>query len=240
MYQRDYLVRLIQEMTAMIARTLGLKEQKEKAELLLEWDDLLERKFRLNGKLTDTLSPDDIIKLFHRHGHLQSDELQALAIIMLERAELEYELQQSSPSHDGLETADANHIQRLMKVYVLLVEAMLHGSNRSLLPVMDVVEKLSDKLAPYHLDASLLERIWRWHDLDQRYAEAENVLYEWMTGDEARLSLAAAWYERLLELPDDELEAGGLPRDEVEQGLQDVQTMMKVDRSNESEYADHT
>ncbi|WP_028544541.1 DUF6483 family protein [Paenibacillus taiwanensis] len=238
MYQRDYLVRLIQEMTAMIARTLGLKEQKQKAELLLEWDELLERKFRLNGKLTDSLSPDDIIKLFHRHGNLQSDELQALAIIMLERAELEYDLQRSSSSHDGIEAADANHIQRLMKVYVLLVEAMLHGSNRSLLPVMDVVQKLSAKLAPYHLDASLLERIWRWHDQDQRYAEAENALYEWMTGDEARLPRAAAWYERLLELSDDELEAGELPRDEVEQGLQDVQTLMEKKHSNESDSAD--
>lgn len=52
------------------------------------------------------------------------------------------------------------------------------------------------------------------------YAEAENWLYRWGEGEpEAARVRAEAFYRDLLALDDAQLEGGGLPRDEVEEGL---------------------
>lgn len=53
-----------------------------------------------------------------------------------------------------------------------------------------------------------------------RYAEAENWLYRWGEQEpEAARVRGEAFYRALLALDDAQLEGGGLPRDEVEEGL---------------------
>lgn len=52
------------------------------------------------------------------------------------------------------------------------------------------------------------------------FADAENWLYRWQERDpEAAQARAEAFYRELLTLEDDALERGGLPRNEVEEGL---------------------
>lgn len=56
-----------------------------------------------------------------------------------------------------------------------------------------------------------------------RFDAAENWLYRWGEAEpEAAGRWAESFYRELLGLPDAVLEAGGLPRDEVEEGLADV------------------
>lgn len=62
--------------------------------------------------------------------------------------------------------------------------------------------------------------IWRWHERQGIYADAEDVLYELLdehaiTGKEGR-----SFYARLEQLEDVALERGGLPRSELREGLE--------------------
>ncbi|MGZ9587296.1 DUF6483 family protein [Paenibacillus marinisediminis] len=232
MYQRDYLVRLIQEMTTLIGRALGL-QQKEKKDLLQEWDELLDRRFRLTGPLADSLSVDDLIRLFDRHGRIQADELQAFAYILLERADL---LRDVELKELGREASEVSYIRRVMKGYELLLEAMLHDSDRRMLKVMEKAEHAAKLLRPYSLPSSLLERVWRWHDRDGRYAEAENACYDGINNEQDPISRSAvlAWYQKLLKLTDDELEQGGLSREEVEEAIADIGELPQASTSDPS------
>ncbi|WP_195575304.1 DUF6483 family protein [Paenibacillus sp. 1001270B_150601_E10] len=230
MYQRDYLMRIIQEMTTMLGQLLGLQHQKKRTELLEDWDDLLDRRFRIKGELADSLSSQDLIKLFYRHGHIQADELQAFAIAFAERAQLikDVALDGDERGNAALQRDDieAYYIGRMMKAYSLLLTAQLQGSDRQMLAVDKIMEEMSHRLRPYKLDDDLLELLWHWHARDQRYSEAENACYEWMERDVARLKKGLAWYERLMEESDEELAASSLPRDEVEQAIIDIKRRM--------------
>ena len=56
-----------------------------------------------------------------------------------------------------------------------------------------------------------------------RFDEAENWLYRWRDAEpDAARPWAEAFYRELLTLSDEALSAGGLPRDEVEEGLAEV------------------
>ena len=228
MYQRDYLVRMIQEMTTLIGRALGLKQEKEKQDILQEWEDLLDRRFRMTGPLADTLSVEAIIQLFDRHGRIQADELQAFSIILFERAELIRDIQLSQKDR---ETCEAEYIQRVIKSYELLLEAMLHGSDRRMLPVDKHIRHAAQLLKPYKLPATLYERLWRWHDQEGRYAEAENACYDWMNDepDPTRRQQVLAWYQQLLLHTDQALEEGGLSREEVHEALEEWSRSSSVD-----------
>jgi len=77
------------------------------------------------------------------------------------------------------------------------------------------------------LPSSLVERLWRWHDGDGRYAEAENACYDWLhndniDGDSNRKHKVLAWYEKLLSRSDEDLAEGGLSREEVEHAIDEL------------------
>lgn len=241
MYRRDYLLRLIQEMTQMIGKAMGLREQKKRTELLFEWDELMQRRFRINGELSDKLSSDDMARLFMTNGRLHVDELQAFAFLLFERAKLEKEkgLHEEEERHfdSSLEggvpgQTEAMYIRRSMKALNLLLEAMLHGSDRTMIPVMPSVEQLLHELKPYKLEDSALARLWRWFEQEGRFAEAEDALFHWLQSAaerpeelQLRKKQAYGFYERMEALPDEQLEQGSLPRDEIKQGMEDVSSL---------------
>src|SRR5262249_22084530 len=153
-------------MTTMIGQMLGL-QQKKNTELLEEWDGLLDRRFRIRGELADSLSARDLIKLFHRHGNLQADELQAFAIALNERALISRDVdlvnEQQLPNAPDPEETESIYIERIMKIYVLLLTAQLHGSDRAMLNVDRTMKDIGYKLTEYHLEDELLELEWQWH-----------------------------------------------------------------------------
>ena len=86
MYQRDYLMRLLEEMTTVLGRVMGMRQQNKITEALWEIDELLQRLFRLNGKLIGTLSPKDLIQMCTFNGVLETEKLQAIAVLLKEQA----------------------------------------------------------------------------------------------------------------------------------------------------------
>lgn len=84
MFRRDYIVRMIEDMTAMIAKVLTLKQERKTTEALWEIDELLNRHFPLNSRLLNSLSVEDVIDMFRFGGVVESDKLQAVAKLLKE------------------------------------------------------------------------------------------------------------------------------------------------------------
>jgi tetratricopeptide (TPR) repeat protein len=94
------------------------------------------------------------------------------------------------------------------------------------------IEELLTRLSGYELPAETKQLLWTYYDSAGRFADAEDVLFELLdhygsdgteqAAYERLLEKAVQFYERLLTLDEDRLEAGRLPLDEVRDSLEEV------------------
>ncbi len=92
MFQRDYFMRMIEQMTEAVGQIMNLRQSRKHEEALLFIDELLDKRFRLSSKLIRSLSDEDLMKVMTTNGILEADHLQAIAILMKQEAELYSEL----------------------------------------------------------------------------------------------------------------------------------------------------
>lgn len=212
MLRRDYLVRMIEEMTEVLGKVFMLKQQKKKVEALWALDELFKGQFRLSSQLLENLSAKDIVRLFQSGGEVEADKLQSLARLLKEEGDV-YE--NSGEPDEGA--------SRWLKSLHLYLTAALHGADRSLWDMSAAISELQALLKTYRLPPDTEWLVLRWEEGDGRYDLAENALYRLLEEGHATKEDAAGFYRRLLTLPRDTLAAGGLPAEEVEEGLAEVE-----------------
>ncbi|HUC92817.1 MAG TPA: DUF6483 family protein [Paenibacillus sp.] len=211
MFQRDYMMRMIEQVTEAVGRVMGLRQRKEHVEALKAIGDLYDRGLRLQSRLVHTLSDEDLVKLLTTNGVADTVSLQAIALMLREEGGI----------HED-RGAEAESCACRIKSLALHIRLTALDAEESLSDPEKEAEALLDKLRDYELSPSLKLLIAQWRERQGRYDEAENWLHERLEDGSAAVEEAAAFYERLLQLPDDRLSAGGLPRAEVEQGLAEI------------------
>jgi hypothetical protein len=93
--------------------------------------------------------------------------------------------------------------------------------------VVATVPALHGRLAENEviLPAATHHALMIYYETTGAFSMAEDVLYDWIDaepGSSDPLEAGIALYQQLLLKPNEELTAGGLPRDEVEEGLEDL------------------
>ncbi|MFC4779594.1 DUF6483 family protein [Paenibacillus sp. GCM10023252] len=218
MFQRDYLMRMISQMTEALGQVMGLRRELKHVEALLVIDELLDKKFRLNGRLIRSLSEEDLISMMTTSGVMEEDNLGAIALLMKQEAEIYEELGKEEASF-------ALHVKCLQ----LVMRLSLRDAHPSLMNPVKEAYALLDVLSPYELPAATKELLMEWYESQGRFDLAENTLYERIRQGGLMLSEAEAFYHRLLLQPDERLVGGGLPRAEVIQGLADLKVTQTTD-----------
>lgn len=212
MLRRDYLVRMIEEMTEVLGKVFMLKQQKRKVEVLWALDELFKGQFRLSSQLLENLSAKDIVRLFQTGGEVEADKLQSLARLLKEEGDV-YEI--SGEPDEGA--------SRWLKSLHLYLTAAFHGAERSLWGIHAAIFELQALLKSYRLPPDTEWLVLHWEESEGRYDLAENALYRLLEEGHATKEDASGFYQRLLMLSPDTLAAGGLPIEEVEEGLADVE-----------------
>lgn len=90
------------------------------------------------------------------------------------------------------------------------------------------IEHLVRKFDRHILPEATQRKLFAYYEKFGRYAKAEDVLFDLLDhtrGDADTVEIGTGFYRRLLDKSDAELRAGGLPRDEVREGLKQVQNM---------------
>lgn len=210
-FQRDFFMRMIQEMGEAAGAILGLRQQRKQEEALQVIDDLLDKRFRMNGKLIRQLSDADLVRMMTTNGVVETANLSGVALLMKEEAAILNELGRTEQSYPL--QLKAFHL--FMRLSLLDAPAMLRTPSEE-------AADLAAQLEGYELPRATKLLMWEWHEGDKRYDEAENVLHELLEDGMVPREEAAEFYRRLLLLPDESLEAGGLPRDEVVDGLERI------------------
>lgn len=218
MFQRDYILRLVEEMTRVIAKIYGLKNQERKtAEALWEIDDLLTRRFRLNARLLRSLSSEDVVRLFQNGDRTDADMLQNTARLLEEEGRLHI------GSNNGGEGQAA-----LAKALHLYLAASLNGADPGLWGLSRRLDELQEELRAVPLPVETERLLMSYSERAGRYAEAENRLYRLLErgGLEPRDGLL--FYHRLLQVPREELADGGLPLEEIYEGIGELERKLGV------------
>lgn len=205
MFQRDYFMRLIEQAAEAAGHVLGLRKKKELAEAQRFIDDWFERNLRIRPDLVDKLRTDDLVRLHTIGGIVDVGALQAAARMIRESADIREEA----------EGEGAGFVRRVKALCLHLKLAEL-APDPALEDHAAAADSLLAKLEAYELPAEAVRAVAARREQEGRYAEAENGLYELYERGEADAGELAAFYERLMKLPDDMLEAGGLPRAEIE------------------------
>jgi hypothetical protein len=208
MFQRDYLTRMIEQITTAIGQVAGLRERKEHLEAMKVIDELFNRQFRLNSRLIRSLHGKDLMDMMTVNGAVDTISLQAVALLLKEQGELEAELDHENESY----------VRSLKALDLFLRLALIEAEPTVADPRKEAGELLA-ALREFELPADTKTLAYRWKELEGSYDEAENWLHELLEDEVLDAGTAAAFYHRLLLLPEDRLQAGGLSREEAELGL---------------------
>ncbi|SFF29491.1 hypothetical protein SAMN05216378_5839 [Paenibacillus catalpae] len=208
MFRRDYLMNMIEQMTEAVGQILQLKKELKHQDALLVIDELLDKRFGISGNLIRSLSDKDLMAVLTTNGVIETDKLQAIAVTLKQESEL----------HAELGNEDASFVSGL-KALQLFMRLSLVGAEPTIANPSKEAEQLLEQLKAYELPPHAKQLQAEWLEDEGQFARAEDVLYELLEDEAVTNEEVEAFYRRLLFFEDDRLEAGGLPREEVQYGL---------------------
>lgn len=209
--QRDYIMRIIEQLGQVIATVVGLRrsgyEDQALAAIVREAGQLL----GVDLEALRSLNPADGLRALHAArltvaGASDCEWWIAITVLLEEATEL-HRLRG--------EEDDARHTEQLAGLALdqIPVDDESTATLNTLIAASDGAEPLP---------TSLRTVIWLYHERAGAYAQAEDWLFDLLEsgppGDDL-VRRGAAFYQRLDDLTDDELIRGGLPRAEVQEGL---------------------
>lgn len=209
----DYLLRIIQQLAQVFARAMGLRRAGKHDEALALLDETSLNTFGLTIRVALALGTSDLVALLKdKHGStLRTSTL--LAELLMHEGDARAE-------QGSAERARLAHRRALS--LVLAAGESADATREELEPASVVADALRRRVGDATLAIEELTSAARLHERAGAFAVAENAHFVRVSrGDAAgaAASDARAFYERMRARTDAELERGGLPRDEVEEGL---------------------
>jgi hypothetical protein len=211
MIERDYFMRMITILTRMIARILLLKNKKEFPEALLDIQTTGKTLLGIDGDMARQLSPSQIMQLFGSDLTVAVPKSYVAGILFKEEADVR-----------ALMGEDEEPVRLYLRSLTLFLDVYAWAKEPIEPDHLKVIDEVVGKLGDFVLPVDLLEKLFRFREEAGEYDKAENVLYDILEVKPAFKAQGIVFYERLLEKKDEDLEKGGLPREEVVQGLEEL------------------
>lgn len=211
MIERDYIMRMISQLTQSLVRVLLHRHAHEFPLARKELESAYKSLLGLTPELLHQFSDLQLIEMFGNDEDIKATKSYILGSLMKE----EGEILQSEGNADGSD-------QMFLRALSLLLASFNSAENEAEPGHLDKINQLLANLYgaefPVHVDEHLL----KCHELTGKYDKAENVLFELVETDPSWIDKGLAFYQRALRLSDDQLAAGGLSRDEIHTGISDL------------------
>ena len=212
MIERDYIMRMINQLTRALARILMLKKEHQYAEALKEINTSGRTLLGVDLGMMHMFSDTQLLQLFGKDDTLEIPKCYILGLLLKEDAEL---LHLQGNEEQSLTTA-MKSLSLLTETYIRHAEPVEPGH-------IGHVDSVIEYLAGAGLPVELREKVFRFYAATGRYDKAEDCLFDLLELSPSLRQEGIQFYTLLLEKADEELERGNLPRDEVVQGLADLQ-----------------
>lgn len=212
MIRKDFFLRLIEQATQGIRYALMSVQEENYAEAHEAVGESMRHLLNLGLAAVNNLSDEELLGILQLH-HAQDWRERSLVVAALLKTEGDI------CEHEGRERNQFNHY--LKALHLLLAAGDASEEFPEPIPsVTELVVKLNAYVLPAHSYQALLD----YYERTNQLAEGEDMLFTWLEegGGETAVSAGITFYQQLLDKSDTELEAGNLPRAEVEAGLNEL------------------
>lgn len=221
MIERDYILRMFNLLGQALARILFFKEIKEYDEALVEVDNATRSLLGLNVDMLERVPVAGLKDLLGSDPALLHSKLYASGALLKEKGEI-LELQNKEDESVGM----------YMKSLCLFMEAIPKFKDSDDEKAVSTTDFVINKLKDYELPVELKQRLATYFEKVGKYDKLEDIIFEIVEGGAGFLQFGVSSYERLLLRSDVELEAGHLPRDEVQEGLAELRKKLMNEERN--------
>ena len=221
MINKDYILRMAERFGRYLAIIIGLRQSNKHEEALIYIDDLFLQTTDLTTGFINSASEDMLLNLLSPLGVLNVEKCLWMAMLLKEEANIYENMGQPTESY-----------YRYLKSLFLFIEVSQRDSAVQELDIDAAISDILNKLAEYELPFKTQERLFRYYEKTGKYAKAEDVLFEMVEAEieasgnkEAIIQQGMAFYGQLMKKSAAALQAGNLSREEVEEGLAQLQAM---------------
>ncbi|MCR8636438.1 DUF6483 family protein [Paenibacillus radicis (ex Xue et al. 2023)] len=208
MYQRDYLLRMIEQFSVVLGKVIFQRRNQRFTEALELLAQAMKQLLGLNSKLVRALSAKDLISLLSSQGYfdtgkglLLSDMLKAESEVLLENGQ----------EADGW-GCRLKSLELLLEINQL-PEALDYKSD-----IKERMDELLPKVQHYRTSSRITELLMFYHSENGQLAKAEDMLFFLLEDDpdnEIFLEKGLQMVEKWLEYTAEELSAGNLTEEEI-------------------------
>lgn len=210
MYQRDYLLRIIEQLTAVMMRVVLQVEAKNYTKALIEIELAYQTLLSIDPNLVKQMTTDELLAWLRSSGVFDAQKSIIVAELLREEAKIRA---MESRFTDAV-------LDLLIKAFCLYEEAMTYDSRFDTQEYEEKVDRVAQTISKYELPLEIQFRLFQRYERRGSFDKAEDVLHELMDRGYSDIAVEGrAFYARLLEKSDAELVEGNLPRDEVQEGL---------------------
>jgi hypothetical protein len=221
MRKQDFIMQLIEQLSrGLLPYVLDMVQSGNYEEAHAMIDQSVGELFGVGTDGLVRLSDTAVMERLQRHTALSwEDQALFLATLLKEDADI-YKR----------EGNDERYYARTVKALHLYIRLILSEEDPVVSEFVTDVSDLINELASYHLSAQTCAVLLRYYERLGEFSHAEDVLFEWLemelalvqTDDPNPIEAGIAFYKRLLQMNDEALEAGDLPRTEVEASLAEL------------------
>jgi len=215
MFQKDFILKMIEQIFQLLAHITGLKKGGQYEEALEMTNEALAKYFDIEPEIFAQLSEEELHDKLLNDNTLNMEQWRAIAHLLSEKADLEILI--GDP--------DKGYAIRSKALFILLHLVKMPQGTLAL-DTFQKIERLIHGLEDYTPAFITQVKIFDYCERQQLLAKAEDVLFhllEQTTDREEIRKVGLQFYESILQLSDEVLEAGNLPRSEAEHGLQEFQ-----------------
>lgn len=209
-FQQDYLLRMIQDLSAFMTRIVRLRREQKTEEALLLLADETTKLSGIPPSLVYALSDDDLIETLQARGAIESERCYALAELFREEGAIYAE--RGEPGEALL---------RLSKAARLYGEALSRAEGAETIPSIDGLKATLSLVHAVDLPVATVDLLIEELLNNGVFDLADNMLFELLEdapGDDV-VQLAIEAYRIMLTASDGELVGAGLERGEIETSL---------------------
>ncbi len=224
MMRRDYILWLIEDLGRFLARLAFLRQSGKHDQARLEIDTMLTATIGLTLDEITAAEVELLPPLLGTDGAIDLRNITAVAAVL---AEAGHVLELKGREGEMLEA-------RVRALYLYLY-ALGDGAYRGEFDIPMRIGHLLEHLGEVLLTAEIYRMLIRYYESRENYGRAEDSLYnalEMETAERRRvIEEGMRFYERLQALGDERLILGGLPREEVTEGMAALRSLDEREQS---------
>jgi hypothetical protein len=208
MIERDYIMRMIDLLVKALTKALLHKKAYEYPQAKQEIAGAYKSLLGVSPEFIHSFSDEQLMGLLGKDVETVGVKCYILGSLLKEEADI-YRISKE----------EGKSISVYAKSLSLLLTAFLDTSVPIEPEHPTKIDACVQALRSVEIPQHILEKLFAFYEIAQRYDKAEDVLFDLVTFDTSVVISGLAFYERLLNKSSDELTAGGLPRNEVLDGI---------------------